>query len=508
MQTVHIERKNRGAIEDASRTLKKSLTGHEGRSLRAAEASTLSGLPLDMAEAALLKLHSVYPSTFEVGDDGGFVFRFTSLSKRREGGGLRRLWLNIRRGVLPRLIAIQHGIEDNLIFLLMPALMLILTANMVGLALPLSLDFPGVGFLRVFPGMFLMLGIGLFGIFSALALLFILLLLGGLMMLLCGAAMIVTAVYLAGWERQFWTAIGVLAFGSFITMWGWGFASTSLESIRSMSSRKEKDAMFRDVWLVLRGFVFGARTDTKVVAGEELRDERQLTALLVQKKGVLAARDLVSLFGWNMPQAEAELSRILLDYGGDIEVTEEGHFVYVFPAWRERVEAQSTEPLVPFWERVPEAPRYWGVQRSTRNLVIVLLIAGLLGLCVSELVFAPDDFFFPTYSNDEAIVAGLGIWPYLVIAAIMGLRGLLWWVRRLRHEREGARLLAVREVLAQAETGGWYVDTKFASDFGGELDELQGTRDGAYFFRFPALQDHGRALRGAAQVVGSASPSS
>jgi hypothetical protein len=59
---------------------------------------------------------------------------------------------------------------------------------------------------------------------------------------------------------------------------------------------------------VLRGFVFGARTDTKVVAGEELRDERQLTALLVQKKGVLAARDLVSLFGWNMPQAEAELT--------------------------------------------------------------------------------------------------------------------------------------------------------------------------------------------------------
>lgn len=490
MNKVHIEKKNRDAVDEASRTLRQRLLGYEGRDLRAAEASTLTGLPLDMAEAALLKLHSAYPSKFTLGNDGGFVFRFSSLSQRREGGGLRRFWANFRRRNLPRLIAIQHGIEDHLIFLLMPAMLMVLTANMLGLAVPLSRDFPGAGCVRFFPGMVIALVIGLVGLFSILAFLFILLLLGGLIMLAVGGILILLGFYLGLWEQEAGQAVISLITGIISFMWGWNNASDAFGLIRSMSDRKGGTAIFRDAWLELRDFVFGARSGPRMESGDELKDERQLTELLVQKKGLVTARDLVTLFGWDLSQADAELSRILLDYGGDIEVTEEGHLVYVFPSWGNGVDVDRTETFAPFWEKPRESPRYWAVPSQGKGIIIALLLAGFLGLCTSQVMYAPRDFFFPRYTTEKDLLAGLGIWPYLFIAVVMGLRGLVWWMRRRRHQQHTKRLMAVKNVLAQAETGGWYVDTKFASDFGGELDELQGTKDGAYFFRFPALQKH------------------
>jgi hypothetical protein len=55
MRVVHIEPKSRIAEVDARR-LEARLQGHVARDLTGADASALSGLPLDAAEAALLAL--------------------------------------------------------------------------------------------------------------------------------------------------------------------------------------------------------------------------------------------------------------------------------------------------------------------------------------------------------------------------------------------------------------------------------------------------------------------
>ena len=40
--------------------------------------------------------------------------------------------------------------------------------------------------------------------------------------------------------------------------------------------------------------------------------------------------DLVLLMGWDFPRAEEEATRLLIDYGGEPEVTEDGVVLYVF----------------------------------------------------------------------------------------------------------------------------------------------------------------------------------
>jgi hypothetical protein len=501
MSPIRIEKKDRNAVAEAARTLRQRLQGHESRPLRAAEASTISGLPLDMAEAALLALHGDYPARFEVDAQGQFTVTFDSL-RRRRGGGLRaRSWAVLWRRLAPRLLAVRHFVEDKVIFLLMPVLILLLSANMAGLLLPLSLDFPGAGVLRVFPGMLLLLVVGLTAIFALLALVFVLFVAAGFLLLVTGVVAFLGALFILFVEGDPGSGLLALVVGALMLGLGWGWAKSGLETIEDLSSRK-KDGIFAGAWLALRGFVFGGRPHRAGPEADALSDERRLTALLQEKRGVLAVRDLITLFGWDLEEAEAALTRILLDYGGDIEVTEEGHLVYVFAAWHKGVEAKAEGTPLSFWDAQQKpAQRLWEIEMSTVYFVGSLLGAGALGLILSQLIFAPVEFLFPSrLINIESEVAaspviGLGLWPYLAIAGVLMLRylGLTW--AHARYRRLFARQSAIRRVLAEAESGGWYIDTKFASRFGGELDETKGCERGAYFFRFPALQDHAALLR-------------
>ena len=82
---------------------------------------------------------------------------------------------------------------------------------------------------------------------------------------------------------------------------------------------------------------------------DDLTDERNFTALLVACDGRIMVGDLVALYGWSVPKANDELTRLLVDYGGDIEVTDGGRLAFSFPDFQ----AVSTRarPPAPAWER-------------------------------------------------------------------------------------------------------------------------------------------------------------
>src|SRR5215831_8907273 len=74
-------------------------------------------------------------------------------------------------------------------------------------------------------------------------------------------------------------------------------------------------------------FVFGpARPEP-----DKLADEREILAYLRAHDGRITATDLVSMFGWSYSKAEEEVTRLLVDYDGDPEVTDDGVIIYQFP---------------------------------------------------------------------------------------------------------------------------------------------------------------------------------
>jgi hypothetical protein len=113
-------------------------------------------------------------------------------------------------------------------------------------------------------------------------------------------------------------------------------------------------------------FVFGPPAQTV----DPLEDEKRIVAYIRAQRGRIAPVDLVRLMGWTFPRAEEEATRLMVDYGGEPEVTDEGVVVYVFRSLRKTVGPQ-TESAVTRWasERLEPTPPLTGNQPGTNTLI-------------------------------------------------------------------------------------------------------------------------------------------
>jgi hypothetical protein len=122
---------------------------------------------------------------------------------------------------------------------------------------------------------------------------------------------------------------GGFGFEGLLWFWGWDMGSGGYGYGRQQARRSTRKAgapFYKRVF----AFVFGPPAP----AVDPLEDDRQLVAYIRAQRGRVAAVDLVRLMGWSFPRAEEEATRLMVDHGGEPEVTDDGVVVYTFKALR------------------------------------------------------------------------------------------------------------------------------------------------------------------------------
>jgi len=147
-------------------------------------------------------------------------------------------------------------------------------------------------------------------------------------------------------------------------MWGWG-PSYGGGPYRRPRRRLPDKPLYKKVF----EYVFGPAKPPV----DQLAEEKEILAYIRQKNGRIAAADLVMLMGWDFARAEEEATRLLVNYGGEPEVTDDGVVVYAFKEIRKTAGedqlAQSTVRRA--WERLESRPPLTG-NRTGTNVAISL----------------------------------------------------------------------------------------------------------------------------------------
>jgi hypothetical protein len=243
------------------------------------------------------------------------------------------------------------------------------------------------------------------------------------------------------------------------------------------------------LWGHVSGLLFGGDPAWR----DALSDERRLTALIARREGVLTTADLMALFGWTPDEADSQLARILLDYGGELVVTDEGAIAYRFPglAGGETADADTR----PAYEREAAHPAFWQAPVAFVRAFWAMVAVGLLGLALH-----PGRSFWPNWAaeqgswSDQVISQAFGGLPYALVLAVVGVRFVLHRRGRVAHEARQPFLRMLR--LAVEHPEGRYVGRvpeRLAAALGGTIDVDRTREDGKLWLHFPTLAASVRA---------------
>lgn len=508
MKRIRIEKKKRDDPQSVE-TLRKMLVekGYaRGETVDVATGVTITGLPVDVIESALLELCASYPCRVDSDRDGKLYFRFGGLSRKRGDAPLvagfkaahRALakWREPALAVLTLLLFPLFGAFGVGGSLVIPALQ----ADASGLAAyawtPLSL--------------FALLVATAWGLPGLMVLAFVSLVALVLMFLFLPFFMLYTALF----DTQDAAAsvfIILIALGfSWLAFYGVRAITPIVRGIYDEILHPERAHWARRFWQSIGGLVFGP----PVAVRDELHDERKLLRHIRISKGVISAHDLLYLFGWDLQQSDSELVGVLLDYGGEIVVTDSGSLLYVFDSLtsvkRSARQIGDSKPL-PFWEEASaKSPAFFGGTRGLRVLANFMIGIPVLGTLIGslhgiELLPAADALFRGPSESDAtlwasttpemtAVMQGFGLWPWIALAAILTLRAPAHLWRSLRYRRFAKGLPLLRGG-AEAPEGLWVpegdLDAAVLASLDGTVDYERGTRqrDGAHevFVCFPQL---------------------
>jgi hypothetical protein len=155
---------------------------------------------------------------------------------------------------------------------------------------------------------------------------------------------------------------GGFGFDGLLWFWGWDVGSNGYGRQRARFARPKREPLYKRVF----AFVFGPPAP----ATDPLADEKQIVGYIRAQRGRIAAVDLVRLMGWSFPRAEQEVTRLMVDYGGEPEVTEDGVVVYTFKAVR-KTAGSAAELGAPRWasERLESAAPLTGNEPGTDAMI-------------------------------------------------------------------------------------------------------------------------------------------
>jgi hypothetical protein len=243
-------------------------------------------------------------------------------------------------------------------------------------------------------------------------------------------------------------------------------------------------------------FVFGPKQ--KLADPKEM--EKRLIGFLRDHKGRVTASELSALTGLSLADADEELTRLMAEYNGEVEVAEDGTLIYVF-AELMLTAGQSTTWSWDF-ERVEPAEPLTG-NTSGANAVA----GGFAGFnLIASLTVGPAFL-------ERAAIHGLTwaasplalffvIWFPLMFSFIFFAIPTARWIRSKRKEKRRARRQLRRRIFADIWKGAPIDPTKYTDDARKVLEkllvELDGDVDtdanGRVLYRFPRLAEELRAV--------------
>ena len=189
-------------------------------------------------------------------------------------------------------------------------------------------------------------------------------------------------------------------------------------------------------------FVFGPKT----AANDPREADKRLLAFLRDHKGRVTAAELSALTGLSLAAAEEELTRLMVEYDGEVEVADDGTLLYVFEDVLPSASTAGTR-WTWAWDQADPVPPLTG-NTQTANAVTAGFAAFNM---LASVTIAPaflQRFHLPT----EPWTFYLTLFPLIFSAIFFAVPAARWAVRKrklAKRERRQLRRALLREIWAQ-----------------------------------------------------------
>jgi hypothetical protein len=202
-------------------------------------------------------------------------------------------------------------------------------------------------------------------------------------------------------------------------------------------------------------FFFGPQSPPE----DPLENERRLVAAIRAGKGRIGLADVMRVTGLEREVADPLMAKLMLDYDGDVAVSEEGGIVYRFPEIRKTAsEAEEKEPA-PAWTRSKPLEPFTGNSFGTNFAISALnsfnLLMGLWSIENGMTLERVAHLFDRVHRGVQVIVdsgtpIALGVVPLIfstLLFVVPAVRALARPGRKRAAARERGRLAVLRVVL-------------------------------------------------------------
>jgi hypothetical protein len=383
----------------AADALKDKLGGHKG-DLTVADAAARSGLALRDAERALFRLLEIYPGNLKTTSEGELLFSFPrGLDKPREAQSFfGKLWSKSKRFFqLGARFLVRAWI--SVVMIGYAALFVAILIGLVVASASRDSDSKGIG-----------------GLGELLYVLFRVIL-----------------------EALFWTFHPA-----------WHYYPDARPARRTWGKKKQKKEGVPFYEKVNR-FVFGPEPPPEDPRATEQRVVQEIRRL----RGRIGLSDVMRLTGMSREAAEPFLARLMLDYDGEVDVSDDGGITYRFEAVRKTAQDEvKLPPKTPALLEQLKMPPLTGNSGGSNFLIAALngfnLVASLIALSLGVTIADVFNLINGLPLTADGLALVLGLIPAAFSAWLFALpiwRAIRRPAKRKELNRESGRRSVMRKVL-------------------------------------------------------------
>ncbi|MFC1853672.1 hypothetical protein ACFL27_26105 [candidate division CSSED10-310 bacterium] len=229
-------------------------------------------------------------------------------------------------------------------------------------------------------------------------------------------------------------------------MFWFGPGPTRSRKIRQKPGRSERH-FYDDV----HSFIFGPPGPEE----DPLENRKRLLAYIRAHQGRVVVGDIVALLGCSNEQAEKILTRLSIDYEGEVSVDDQGSILFSFPELRKTAGVGSDMDVSMSWDRPRSVPPLTGNKTSSNIIAIALNSFNFVMSLVSlwyHLTIKNIGYLFEgvplSQLPDQSTALFLGVIPFLFSGLIFTIP-LFRWLTRRKTVKKALYANGVRGVLQE-----------------------------------------------------------